>query len=450
MKLRLLTILCLLIIIPVVWTLVLKMEGEKPILEDGLESPFIGQKKQITIKASDEKSGIRKIWVGLIKDGKEYTVFEKTFSALGWLEGGREKSISVDVDIDTEILGLSDGKGILRIVVRDYSWKKWGKGNTIYVEKEVRIDTQSPKIEVLSTTHNIAQGGSGLVIYKVSESCPKSGVYAGDHFYPGYAGYFKDPDIYLSFFALSYKQGPDTKLYAGASDFADNKGKAGFPYHINKRKFRKDTLNISDRFLSWKMPDFEKSVSGGGSLDLVDQFLKVNQDLRRQNAETVYETVTMSEAKMLWKGVFGRLPGAANRAGFADHRTYTYKGKTIDRQVHLGIDLASTAHSRIPVANTGKVVFAEVLGIYGNTVIVDHGFGLFSLYSHLSSIDTAIGQMVQKGDILGKTGRTGLAGGDHLHFSMLVNSTWVNPIEWWDASWIKNNITAKIKEIEKQ
>jgi murein DD-endopeptidase MepM/ murein hydrolase activator NlpD len=139
-----------------------------------------------------------------------------------------------------------------------------------------------------------------------------------------------------------------------------------------------------------------------------------------------------------------RLPGAANRAGFADRRRYVYKGKQVDRQVHLGIDLASLANASVPAANGGKVVLADTLGIYGQTVILDHGFGLFSMYAHLSHIGVSQGQSVSRGDTIGKTGTSGLAGGDHLHFSMLVHGTFVNPLEWWDARWIDHNITSKI------
>ena len=126
-----------------------------------------------------------------------------------------------------------------------------------------------------------------------------------------------------------------------------------------------------------------------------------------------------------------------------------YKGKVIDHQYHMGIDLASLALSPIPAANAGKVVFAEQLGIYGQTVILDHGFGLFTLYGHCSSLDVTVGQVVARGDTIAKTGTTGLAGGDHLHYGMLVGSTYVNPIEWWDAKWIENNITSKLKALPK-
>jgi len=116
--------------------------------------------------------------------------------------------------------------------------------------------------------------------------------------------------------------------------------------------------------------------------------------------------------------------------------------------VHLGIDLASVSQSPVPAANRGKVVLTENIGIYGKTVIIDHGFGLFSMYSHLSGFGVQEGQIVDRGTIIGQTGTTGFAAGDHLHFGVLVHNTFVNPVEWWDASWIKNNITAKIEAVQ--
>jgi murein DD-endopeptidase MepM/ murein hydrolase activator NlpD len=217
-------------------------------------------------------------------------------------------------------------------------------------------------------------------------------------------------------------------------------------HHINTRSFRKDAINLSDGFFNAKMPDFERyfpELSGGSRADL---FLKVNRELRLKDSEAIYQVTQQTEKKILWDGPFLRLPKSANRARFADHRTYFYGGKVIDRQVHMGIDLASTAHSPVPAANRGKVVFTGDQGIYGNTVILDHGFGLFTLYSHLSQINVADGQMVEKGESIGKTGMTGLAGGDHLHYGTLIHGTYVNPVEWWDDAWIKNNISAKIED----
>ena len=170
--------------------------------------------------------------------------------------------------------------------------------------------------------------------------------------------------------------------------------------------------------------------------------------MRRSSYDQVIAVTRQSADQMLWEGVFARFPNSARKAGFADHREYLYNDEIVDRQVHMGIDLAAVAQAQVPAGNNGKVVFAGDIGIYGQTVVIDHGVGLFSMYSHLSQIDVTQGQSVTKGDIIGRTGTTGLAGGDHLHFGMMVNQTYVNPIEWWDPAWIKNNVTDKIAAVE--
>ncbi|WP_213181855.1 M23 family metallopeptidase [Desulfosarcina cetonica] len=439
----------LLISIPVVWLAIIRMEGTAPAIELGLKSPFVGASRSLTVTVNDAGSGIRKVWMGLLLDGREVEILQRSFPSGGFFAGGKEKSAKIKATISPQALGLKDGKAILRIVAWDYSLRRWTKGNRGYLEKEIQIDSKPPSIEMISRAHNVNQGGAGLAIYRLSEDCPTSGVTVGDHFYPGYGGSFSDPKIHLAFFALDYQLGRGTPLTVMAEDFAGNRATAGMVYHINPRTFRKDAINLSDAFFNAKMPDFERyypELSGGNRLDL---FLKVNQELRQKDNDAFYRITAQSEPKMLWDGgPFIRLPRSANRARFADHRTYFYEGKVIDRQVHLGIDLASTIHSPVPAANRGKVVFAADEGIYGNTVVLDHGFGLFSLYGHLSAIDVTVGTVVEKGQILGRTGMTGMAGGDHLHYAMLIHQTFVNPVEWWDEAWIKNNISAKIADAE--
>ena len=197
------------------------------------------------------------------------------------------------------------------------------------------------------------------------------------------------------------------------------------------------------------MPEFDSAGSVEGSRSIKDKFLYVNNKLRKANFEKIAEIVKKTDKTLYWKGAFLRLPKSANRAGFADRRSYKYNGEIIDHQVHLGIDLASVAHSPVPAANKGMVAFTGSIGIYGKTIIIDHGSDLFSMYSHLSSIAVQKDQILLKGAILGRTGTTGLAGGDHLHFSILVNNVFVNPLEWWDKDWIKNNISSKLDAIIK-
>jgi murein DD-endopeptidase MepM/ murein hydrolase activator NlpD len=91
------------------------------------------------------------------------------------------------------------------------------------------------------------------------------------------------------------------------------------------------------------------------------------------------------------------------------------------------------------------VAFTGDLGLYGNAVILDHGLGLFTLYGHLSSIDVKPGDSISARQIIGKTGETGFAGGDHLHFGVYLDGVPVLPVEWWDAKWINDNITPKLE-----
>jgi murein DD-endopeptidase MepM/ murein hydrolase activator NlpD len=227
-----------------------------------------------------------------------------------------------------------------------------------------------------------------------------------------------------------------------AFDLAGNPSRAGFPYHIRKRAFEKDIIRISDRFLRWKMPEFPGE--GSGDAPMVQKFLRVNREVRQESFEILTRVGAETEHELYWEGAFLRLPRSSRKAGFADFRSYLYEGETIDNQVHQGIDLASVSHSPVPAANTGRIAFVGAIGIYGKTVVIDHGFGLLSTYSHLSGFEVKKGQMVSRGEIIGRTGTTGLAGGDHLHFGMLIHDTFVSPVEWWDAAWIKNNVTTKM------
>lgn len=427
-----------------------RMEGTPPVISLTLESPALGANQTLTLHVADAKSGLREVRVGLLKEGKEIELFNKVFPPAGLLQGGSVHEDTLQIPFEPRAKGVEDGKAVLRLVASDFSWRHWGKGNVQQQEQQVIIDTRPPAIDVLSRANYFEQGGAGLVIYKLSEDCRTSGVSIGKDFYPGRNGYFADPHIYMAMVAVDFRQGPNTPVYVTGTDLAGNESRVGLPHLINARQFRHDKIQITDKFLNWKMPGFVNDVQVAPGASNLDIFLKVNSDLRRANYEAVAKLTAHSDAKIYWKGDFLRLPGAARRAGFADHRTYYYKGREIDKQNHMGMDLASLEHSPVPAANAGKVVFAGTLGIYGGTVLIDHGMGLFSMYSHMSYIDVTSGQMVKKGQTLGKTGMTGLAGGDHLHYSMLVDQTWVNPIEWWDAQWIRNNITEKIQAVKQQ
>ncbi|MFO8083489.1 MAG: M23 family metallopeptidase [Desulfobacterales bacterium] len=441
----LIAIVVVLMIISAGWMLVVQLEGENPVITESIPES-LGQSQTFTFTFSDERSGLRKVRILLLKDGKQWNLFEKQFEKTSMLGDGQVHETSVDVPVDLDELGISDGDAVMQITLWDYSWRNWWHGNKTHIEKALLIDSKPPEIEIISKAHNINQGGAGLVIYRLSEFCPKSGVVVGDNFFPGHSGYFNNELIHLAFFALEYNQGPGTKIIMEASDRGSNTTRAGFYHHLRRKNFAKDVIRLSDRFFNYKVPEFNVRAPENSSNPMLDKFLEINRSLRKEN-EAFLKTIGLkTETEMYWEGTFLRLPNAANRAGFADQREYRYNGEVVDNQVHLGIDLASFEKSPVPASNTGRVVYADDIGIYGKTVVLDHGFGLMSMYSHLSGIDVETGQMVSKGQILGRTGVTGLAGGDHLHYGMMIHNIMINPIEWWDSNWIMHNVTEKLKD----
>ena len=440
-------ILCILVFLPMLVMLVIRMESEQPSVSFELPSKFIGLDKRLEIKLEDQKSGLKRFWVAILQQGKETTLLEKHFPASGILHKGITISESIQINIEPQRIGLKDGKAMLRMMAVDYSWKSWGKGNRSYSEREIVIDTEAPIVRALTHSHNISPGGSNAVVYTLSEPCDISGVQVADHLYPGYPNVEGKDEIRIAFFALDDQQGSGTDIFLLAKDRAGNQTKTTFPYYIKTKKFKKDTIQISDRFILGKLPEFQKALADQNLEDPLDKFLFINKEIRARNKAVLNKLMQKSDPTQYWDGTFLRLPKSATRSGFGDRRTYRYKGKTVDRQTHLGIDLASLAMSPVPAANSGKVIYAETLGIYGHLMIIDHGYGLFSMYAHLSSFNVPVGQVVKKGEIIGNTGKSGLAGGDHLHYSVLISGTFVDPLEWWDASWIHNNITNKIERL---
>jgi murein DD-endopeptidase MepM/ murein hydrolase activator NlpD len=320
--------------------------------------------------------------------------------------------------------------------------------------RDVEVRLEPPRVEVRSTLHYINHGGAEFVVYRATPADVDSGVRVGDQTYPGYpasgAGIPGDEATRVAFFGLLHDQDLNTPISVYARDPAGNEATTALGHRAFPKSFARSRIAIDDRFVQRVVPAIAATTPdmalSTAPEDLMASFVRVNGDLRRQNAETISGYAAQTSPELLWRGAFQALGNASVEAGFADNRTYFYQGEEIDRQVHLGFDLAVTQRIPILAANAGVVVHAADLGIYGNGVIIDHGLGVQSLYAHLSSIDVRVGDRVETGQVLGRSGMTGLAGGDHLHFTMLVNGHPVNPVEWWDPKWIQDRVLRKIAE----
>jgi murein DD-endopeptidase MepM/ murein hydrolase activator NlpD len=323
--------------------------------------------------------------------------------------------------------------------------------------RDVEVRLERPRLAVLSTHHYVNQGGAEMVVYRVTPDDVRSGVMVGEVMYPGYPASgvdvdgirISDPAVRVAFFALLHDQPLDTPIRLVAQDEAGNAATANFDFRVFPKPFKNSRIELDDRFLERVVPAIlagTEEVKPEGST--IDQYVVINSELRRLNAARIGSFAGETSPELLWRGaVFHPFTNNAVESAFADRRTYFYEGREVDRQVHLGFDLASYAQTPIVAANRGRVLFADELGIYGNAVILDHGMGLQSLYAHLSTMDVAPGAMVDKDQPIGRSGTTGLAGGDHLHFTMLLNGQMINPVEWWDPHWIEDRILRKLRTI---
>ena len=238
-----------------------------------------------------------------------------------------------------------------------------------------------------------------------------------------------------------------TQVRLRARDEAGNESLSAFWIKIFPKKFRTRELDLPDEFLDKVVPEImSQTTSLQDQGDLLKNYLLINRDLRKQNNQELREMAGRSQERFLWSEPFRQLSNSQVEAQFADHRIYKYQGKEVDRQDHLGYDLATNANNPIAASNDGQVVMAEFFGIYGNTVVIDHGYGLLTLYGHMSSFAVKAGDTVTRGQTIGQSGATGLAGGDHLHFSTILQGEQVDAREWWDPHWIEDRIKAKLRQ----
>lgn len=420
------------------------LEGTPPIIDKEKVPKILGRDSTISFKVEDDKSGIRAVYAELEQNGRSVLLGSKSVPVPEWWKGSGVKELEVSWDVRPLAEGLKDGKAVLRIRAYDASLRRGLKGNETVLKIPVAIDLSPPQIIPISTVHNIRTGGSGLVSFRVNEGVKKVGVWVGKLFFPAYELTGVGQNIFAAMIALPFDAKRSTPVRIEAVDEAGNSAKSIVSCRIIRRQPRVDKIRITDSFLERKMPDFMARYPDlKGSL--LQVFLEVNTKMRQENNEQIRKIcgAGAGSPQIMWHGAFKRMAGAL-RAGFADYRHYFYKGKEIGQAHHMGVDIASVAHAPVPAANEGRVVFADYLGIYGNTIILDHGLGLFSMYSHLSAMRVSKGSRVNKGEIIGNTDMTGLAGGDHLHYGMLVNGVFVNPKEWWDKRWIRDHIMANL------
>jgi murein DD-endopeptidase MepM/ murein hydrolase activator NlpD len=424
-----------------------------PAIEVQTPEKFIGQSSQLSFSVETPDGRFTRVEAVLEQQGRSTTLFstDPEQQPEGEVKQDSANRMFVMRPIDKRTVpSLAAGPAKITVTAtRPVVYGLRTAETAVSRDLEVRLDP--PRAGVLSLHHFVNHGGPEFIVFRATPDDVAGRVRVGDVEYPAFPGTsvgIKEPGVRVAFFALRHDQDTSAPIALAAEDVAGNRATSAIEARIFPKPFAKSKIDIDDRFLQRVVPVIAQNTPAAGidTSDLVKGFLTINRDLRRENNQAIAELAQKTRPEMLWREAFSQLGNTAIESRFADYRTYFYKGQEIDRQVHLGYDLASLQQAAVTSSNRGIVIFANYLGIYGNTVVVDHGMGVQTLYAHLSTIAVKDGDSVEKGQALGRTGSTGLAAGDHLHFTMLVNGVAVSPIEMWDPHWMEDRVFRKIRE----
>ena len=403
---------------------------------------FWNLKKHLKVNISDD-SGIKYLRISFSDGAKEIVLKEEVYKSA-------QKALNIDIEPPKLDMFFKGKKAQIKVEAIDASKWNFFEGNKALSNFELQIDTKKPSAEVILNSLAIRRGGSAIAVVHVKdENLQSAYISFNDEVEFKLIPFYKE-NYFISLIAWPVDIEKFERVSLIAIDKAGNKTKAKVPLFIRKLKIKDDNIKVSDSFIkNASMSVLEKSGSEAPVKD-IDVFIQVNRDIRAKNVkklrDIMLKNMDISQVDDFTLKPFARLRGSKTVAGFAERRHYYYNNEKIDEAWHLGMDWASVKKAPIRATNGGKVIFNEYLGIYGNSVIIDHRLGLATLYSHTSSSNVEVGDEVIPRQKIANTGATGAVFGDHLHFGVLVQGIEVNPIEWMDGNWIKTRITDIIKE----
>jgi len=342
----------------------------------------------------------------------------------------------------------------IQIIVEAQDGSKWNllNGNSVRKVFTLTVDKRKPQVSIVSNSYKISRGGSALVIFQVNDENLEDIYIQSNN-----KKRFKPQPFYKEGYYISLVAWPivDTSFKATvvAKDSAGNISKAYIPFYLKQKNYRVSKIKLSDKFLKGKIADLaEEFEETEGVTAPLEQFKIINEDVRAKNEALIHKITSKVEDEQIDTFSINRMYPLKNAqvvATFGDHRKYFYDGSYISESYHLGLDLASNAMADIKPQNSGEVVYSDFNGLYGNMPIIHHGLGLYTLYGHCSSVQVNSGDSVNRKATIAKTGKSGYAMGDHLHFGVLVQGIEVRPQEWMDKQWIKLNINDVIKSAKK-
>ena len=402
----------------------------KPSVDVATPPDTLGQATPISVRIHDAH-GVSKLTAMVVQNGAEYPAWQAP-------AGSRKPDATFELTVGVKTTPqLRDGPA--RLILEATSGGIF-HGKTRW-EHEVNVVTRPPQVSADSDQHYLYLGMADLATLNVTGPYTAAGVRVGDQTFRAWPMPGGKPGLFAPFaFAWNMPAGTTPMVYAanGAGNDVTTPLTVVFPKR-EQPVYTQHEIVVSEQFLQKVLGELDPNGTG----DPVARFVKVNTEMRQANNKTLADLRLKTADHFLWSQPFARQHAKAE-ATFADVRSYLYQGKKIDQQVHLGYDLASTTHMGVQASNDGRVVWAAPLGIYGNCIVVDHGYGLQTIYGHLSRIDVKEGDTVKREQVMGLSGMTGMAGGDHVHFAMQLDGVQIDPKEWWDAHWIKDHVARRV------
>jgi len=395
---------------------------------------YTNLKNPIEIKLKDE-SGIKSYSVVLVGNNRADVIAESNGEDLG-------KEVTLKVKLPKN---LKDYQVKLVITAVDKSKWHFFAGNEAKKTVTLEVDKLAPDAQVVNNSYAIGKGGSAAAVVQVRDKNLKDAYILVNGKYKFKLTPFYKEGYYVALVAWPITE-EDFDANLVAEDYAGNIVREHIPYYWKTRGIynpKNVKIRISDKFINQIATRVLDRMGMDIPNDPVEIFKTVNEKVRKINEAKIHEiTSPVYEEKVnsFYIRRFKPLPGSAKRADFGEIRHYIYNGKEISRAIHKGVDLAKVKRSPIYANNPGRVVASEYIGIYGNTLIIYHGLGLYTLYGHTSEFKVKKGDSVRKGTVIARTGATGAVFGDHLHFGVYVQGYPVQPLEWMDPRWIKTNI----------
>ena len=374
--------------------------------------------------------------------------------------------------VELDFLGKDPNfkEGRIKLAIKVYD--KAFLSNSATESFNIPIDLALPKVQPLSVQHNGIQGGSQIAVYRATDdNLESSGVEIRGVFYPGLslAQYSPEFEKIKNAYAVIYPIPIDfndasetIRLYA--RDVGGNTSFANFYYKARDIRYFTRRPEVSWEFLDGQVRELYQQyvreyLDGHDPLNdtgdfaemtriVAERFKMVNETYRAKTEEKIKKILSGPIKAKLWQDAFTRY-GGTQLVLFGERRELSYEGMELGSFVNPGVDFAAAPQISVMASNSGVVAFSGTMGVYGNMVIIEHGFGLASCYAYLVATNVAVGERIEKGAVIGKAGLSGFSPSSRFQYQLRAHGVPVAPIEWWDQRWVKDHIESKIEQAKK-